>query len=237
MSLLVLVTRPLEQAKDFAEQIKSAGHRPLLCPLLEIEHIPTSLSSLQKPDAVLLSSVQGLHSVSVPLEWLSIPVYCVGQRTAEVARGTGFMNVVAGVGDVHDILPRIQENTPQNGHVLYLRGEDVSTEIQGYLKGLSITEEITYRAIPVTKIDPSIIGQFPHLDVITVFSARTGKTLRKLMSEHGLDAYAKTINLLCLSQAVVESLDGPQGALDWKSCIVSDTPNQNSLLDAFVKLK
>lgn len=227
MSKLVLITRPIEQAREFAEQITELGFAPLIQPLLEIEYLQFSLDRITKPAAIILSSRQSIQNSDMPVEWLSLPVFCVGEMTEHIARQKGFLNVISGHSGLVDLLPAITSQIPVGGNLLYPRGEDVRHDLQLLLPDYKIHDVITYRARHVSRLDPDVLEKFAQIDVITLFSARSGAVLRQLIHENGLISYIKNINLLCLSPSVVESMV----EMGWGSCVSADFPNQMSVIE------
>lgn len=227
MSKLVLVTRPIEQARDFAGQIAELGFTPLIQPLLEMEYFPFCVKDVTKPAAIILSSRQSLQHLEVPRDWLALPVFCVGETTEHIARQRGFVNAFSGHGGLTDLLPLIAQNIPAGGKLLYLRGEDVRYHLKTLLPDYQIHEIITYRANPAFSLHPEVLDKFDRINVITLFSARSGLVLKELIHKNGLISYVKNINLLCLSPSVVESMV----EMEWRSCVVSDSPNQISVIE------
>jgi uroporphyrinogen-III synthase len=227
MSKLVLITRPIEQAREFAEQITELGFTPLIQPLLEIDYFPFSFENIAKPAAIILSSRQSIQNFDLPVEWLSLPVFCVGEMTEQIARQKNFLNVVSGHGGLVDLLPLIITKIPAGQNLLYLRGEDVRHDLNMLLPDYEIQEGITYRARPVTQLDLDVADKFSQIDVITLFSVRSGAVLRQLIHENGLIFHVKNINLLCLSPSVVESMVD----IGWGSCVSADFPNQMSVIE------
>ena len=224
---IVLVTRPIEQAAEFAEQIRSLGFSPLIQPLLDMEYFPFSFESIEKPAAIILSSRQALQSQNIPSDWQTVPVFCVGEMTEQAARQAGFINTFAGQGDLIDLLHMIMPRVSAGQRILYLRGQDVRHDLTQLLPDYKIQEVITYKAKPVTSLRPDVLDKFGQIDVITLFSARSGAVLRQLIHENGLISYVKNINLLCLSPSVVESMV----EMEWKSCVMSDLPHQVSVIE------
>ena len=227
MTRFVLVTRPIEQATEFAGQISALGFTPLIQPLLDIEHFPFLIDTADRPAAIILSSRQALKSLEIPEDWLEIPVFCVGEMTDHAARLAGFTKSYFGQGDLIDVLHLMMAEIPAGQRVLYLRGEDVKHDLKKLLPDYKIQEVITYCARPVTSMNPDVLEKFDQINVITLFSARSGAVLRQLIEQNGMFSHVKNINLLCLSPSVVESMM----ELKWKSCVMSDLPNQASMIE------
>ena len=227
MSKLVLITRPIEQARQFAEQVIAAGDIPLVHPLLHIQHIPTFFEPDDQPDALLLSSVQTVQQLHIPEEWLSLPTFCVGGMTAQAAQDIGLKNIYVGGGGMTDLCAIIQDKISPKSCLLYLRGENIHQDVHSLLPEYNIREIITYRAQPVTHFTPEVLDQFEQIDVVTLFSSRTAAILNELLEKNALSPYVKNIKLLCLSSSVLESVKEKK----WKSIHIADSPTQTALLD------
>lgn len=232
MSQLVLVTRPIEQALKFAEQIKSLGFDPILQPVLKIEYTPFSFDTFEDYNGLILSSAQSIQNQLIPRAWEMTPVFCVGEMTAHAAIQSGFKKIFTGQGGLLDLIPLIERQVPASGKLLYLRGENVRHDLNKVLTGYSIYEQITYQAKPILQISPDVLDRFGQIDVITVFSARSGAVLRQLIKENGLTSHTPRIKLLCLSPSVVESMV----EMNWKSCAIPDFPNQRSVIEKLKSL-
>lgn len=230
MAKKILVTRPINEARDFAGEIVHIGAEPVLSPLLDIEYIHIDFKSLSKPDALLLTSSQAMDNRNFPVEWTECPAFCVGEKTARTARNAGIKNVITGNYGIESILPLITEKLPAGSCLLYLCGEQVSRDIQVVLPDYKITSVLTYRAKAVEDLSAHIIADFPKLDIITLFSPRTGEILSSLIQKNGLMPRTGNIKLLCLSASVLESV----GNIEWKSREVADAPTQDAMI---LKLK
>lgn len=227
MASLVLVTRPIEQAAEFAEQIRAAGLTPLIQPLLTISPRDVVLTDADMPAAIILSSRQSLKNVHIPSVWQDMSVFCVGAMTEKTARQAGLTNIITGHGNLADLFPLIRARIPAGRTLLYLRGENVTYDLHRELADYQIHEVTTYCATPVAHFDPEVLEDFAQIDVITLFSVRSAAVLRHLIHENGLISYVKNINLLCLSASVVESMV----EMNWKSCMMPDLPTQFSMLE------
>lgn len=233
MPQTVLVTRPYVQAREFAAEIEKIGFTSLIQPLLDIHSVLFSFGTIQKPQAILLTSLHGLGSEKPPLDWLDIPVFTVGLKTKDVARDVGFQNTYSGGGDIGDVIPLIREHVPARSRFLYLRGEHIQHDAKILLPDYQIDEKITYDAKPVSKMDNKILDSFANIDILTLFSARSGMILKDLLSHHHLTSHLQSIKLLCLSHAVLESVQ----ELNWASCHVAENPTAPSMIKTCERLR
>ena len=232
MAQLVLITRPLEQAQKFAETITSLGYSPLISPLLTIENIPTDFEKNDAPDAFIVSSVQALTQLHIPMGWAHIPVFCVGDLTANAARDAGFQNIISGKGGIADLAPLINHQMKPHAKLVYLRGEHVHQDINALLQDYEIREILMYRAHALQHFSAQILDQFDKIDIVTLFSSRTALIFKELIEKNKLTPYLKNIKLLCLSPSVVESVK----EMGWKECHIADFPNQAALIEKLKSL-
>ena len=96
----VLVTRPEPDAAYEAELIAARGHQPVLAPLLEIEFCKAALP-LAGAYGLIVTSRNALGALAAHPDRataLKLPLYAVGEATAEAASELGFAEVVAGPG-------------------------------------------------------------------------------------------------------------------------------------------
>lgn len=229
MEKLVLVTRPLEQAQDFAAELKINGFVPVIQPLIDIQYYPTDLSAFAKPDAIIVTSRQAMQAVIVPQEWIGVPVFCVGDKTSETARQAGFQTVIIGHGGIDGLLPLIHAQLSEGARILYLCGESVTRDLQeGLGEAYQVETRVAYRADAVQEWNTETLHNFSRLYCITLFSKRTGEILADFIRRNNLLSVPSTINLLCLSDAVLESVID----LPWQSVTVAKEPTQKSLLEA-----
>jgi uroporphyrinogen-III synthase len=233
MAHTVLVTRPIVQAREFAAEIEKKGFKPLIQPLLEIGSVPFSYQDIQKPDAILVTSIHGLGDIPVPRNFLDIPVFTVGIATADIVHQAGFKRIYSGHTDLNEIIPLIQQHVSKNSPILYLRGEVVKQNIQSILCDYHITEKITYTAKAIAKIETDIINSFPEINFLTLFSPRSGFILKELIQKQGLNPYLQSIKLLCLSRAVLESVK----ELNWQDCYVAENTTPQSMIETLERLK
>lgn len=229
----VLVTRPFVQAREFAAEIERIGFTPLIQPLLDIHPVPFFFDTIEKPEAILLTSLHGLSHGKPPLDWADIPVFTVGLKTDIVARHAGFQNTYSGEGDIGDVIPMIRQHIPASSRILYLRGEYIQHDSKTLLPDYQIEEKITYDAKPISRIDDNILNSFANIDILTLFSARSGVILKDLLSQYHLASRLQSIKLLCLSHAVLESVK----ELNWTSCYVAEHPTAPSMIKTLERLR
>jgi len=117
----VLVLRPEPGATATVEHARRRGLDAVALPLFEIECVEWKVPAASDFDGLLLTSANALRCGGRQLQTLrSLPVYTVGNATAEAAREAGF-----GVADTGDAgVDRLLKSIDPKLSLLHLSGED-----------------------------------------------------------------------------------------------------------------
>ena len=83
-------------AAEYAVAVKELGLVPLHVPLLTVELLDILLPDFSLYKSLIFTSINGLKGFSKISNERYLPVYAVGEQTAQAAREAGF--TVAGVG-------------------------------------------------------------------------------------------------------------------------------------------
>ena len=94
MRNLIVITRPIEDAEDYAGELQAAGFKTFVEPMLSIEALDFEVPDLKDYDGLILTSANALriYRENVGAVDLEISVYCVGKHTAAYAHSCGFKN-------------------------------------------------------------------------------------------------------------------------------------------------
>lgn len=175
----LLLTRPAAQSQRFAQQLRArlGDVAVMISPLMQTEFLQPVLPS-QHFQAVIFTSETGVEAAMRLQINLPTRAFCVGNRTAAVARAGGFAAQSA-EGEVEALAAMILASGIK-GPILHLRGADSAGDLAGVLTkgGLETVSLIVYRqnplALSVAAMDLIESGQ-PIL--IPVFSPRSARLL------------------------------------------------------------
>ena len=120
----VLVTRPEPGASHTARRLEAAGFVPLLLPLFETQAMFVDSASIPgEVGAVAVTSANAIRHAPRELIAAFAPMTCfaVGEKTAEMARAAGFVQVTEGQGDA-ETLARTIVAASLAGPIVYLCG-------------------------------------------------------------------------------------------------------------------
>ena len=99
----LLLTRPEPDAQRTAAALRAQGHDVIIAPLLRIEPAADAQIGAGPWAAILITSANAAHAVAAharvtPLR--ALPVFAVGQRSAEAMAAAGFADVTSADGNV-----------------------------------------------------------------------------------------------------------------------------------------
>ncbi|HWJ71056.1 MAG TPA: uroporphyrinogen-III synthase [Sphingobium sp.] len=212
MSRPLLLLRPQPGNDESAARARALGIAVIQRPLFEI--MPLTADALPDGpfDALLVTSANGVrHGSDVVRRFIDLPIFTVGEATADAIRALGGHHVQVGGGDAATTIPLIVAA----GHrrLLHLCGADVRPFDP---LGLAITRHSVYRSAaldspPLTDLPPAVIA---------VHSPRAGERLDALIPAGRGDHI-----LIAISRAAAD-LAGP----GWAQVQVAPAPDDTALL-------
>ncbi|MGK7654814.1 uroporphyrinogen-III synthase [Roseovarius sp. B08] len=180
MSPLILITRPADAAKAFADTVRAElGPRADICiaPLLETQHL-TDLPDLTRYPTLIFTSANAVASFAQATSARDFTCYAVGRATAEKALDCGLSPRV-GPGTGRELATRIRHDAPATP-CLHLRGDHIAFDIARHLSsaGIETAEATVYRqvAVPLPDDARARIAQAETV-IAPVFSPRSAQLL------------------------------------------------------------
>jgi uroporphyrinogen-III synthase len=227
----ILVTRAEPEAGRTAARLRERGHEPILAPLAHAEPVAANLA-IKGVAALALTSARTARMLPPPaVEALrGLPVFTVGDRTAEALRDAGFTKVRSANGDIHALASLIRAaGLPPGATVLHPGGEDRAGDLADELSGteLRIERRTVYRMVPVPALPEAAIAALSagNLDAVLHYSPRSADIFVRLVVEAGLAPDVLRPRHACLSEAVAAALHVFGAA----RLIVAKTPDEESL--------
>jgi uroporphyrinogen-III synthase len=204
----LLLLRPEPGLSASIARAAEMGLEAMACPLFRIEPAEWAAPDASQYDALLLTSGNAARQAGPQLSRFSqLPVYVVGEATADAAESAGLHVVCVGQSDIFGLLAAI----PDSLKLLHLAGEHRREVDSAH----SIDRVTVYRSATID--DPALpaLGQL----VVAVHSPRAGSRLAELVGSRGETAIA------AISAAAAEACGG-----GWERIAVSDRPDDSSLL-------
>ncbi len=209
--------------------LHAQGHRVLIDPMLSVRHVPHDPIEPEGIAAVVITSANALPGLDDPLRRL--PVFAVGQATAQAAIAAGCPRVEAGGGDGVELAKLIRARVPASaGKILHVCGEEVRDGLEAALVEAGYTYErlVVYRTEVAARLAPRTAQALREheLDAVLFYSPRTAQIFAQLVEREGLAAELAHTSAVCLSEAIAAELRH----LPWRSIEVAGRRDQTALL-------
>lgn len=233
-----LVTRPTVDQEPFISELKAVGREVVLSPVFDIHFFEGANLDFSNVQAILITSANGVRAICQRSNDFNLPVYCVGDSSAQAARHAGFENVFSANGDVADLAELISSNlNPNEGRLLHPAASKLAGDLGGLLRvrGFHYQREILYEAKALESLNSSIINQTKCNEIkeISFFSPRSSRIFLKLLKRAEIEKELIECRAYCLSSAVAKHLEHIQGV----EIKISDRPTRQSLLKLIASYK
>jgi uroporphyrinogen-III synthase len=229
----LLVTRPESDGERTAAALRQHGHVVFTAPLLRIEPILDAPIDQQHWAAILITSANAAAAIALhprKSALLDVPVFAVGDRSAEAMRATGFTKVISAGGAVADLTRLVAEHMKPGATLLYLAGEDRAGDLAGDLaaKGFNVQTVVLYRAVTATLLPKEAVDALTAgVDGVLHFSRRSAAAYVAGAGAAGLSSRALEPTQFCLSEQIAAPLRRAGAA----RIRVAARPNEAALIE------
>jgi uroporphyrinogen-III synthase len=235
----VLVTRPEPDNETTATALRAKGLEVLLSPMLRFETVAFEIDPDARHGAVVVTSANAVHALAghpAQKSLLPLPLFAVGERTAEAARQAGFQTVTAAGGDaasLRDLMTKggRAKSVAKTKPLLYLAGADLSRDLAGELRehGFEVVTATSYRMAPVADLSRAACDAFAAHRIAAVlhYSRRSARAFLDAARAGGVEISALAVPQCCLSDAVAAILR-EAGA---PHVAVAPAPDESALFD------
>ncbi len=217
----VLVTRPLDDARQTAALLEAAGHQALLAPLMTVSFLDAAVP--ENVRGLVATSANGVRGFCRLDARRDLPLFAVGSHTADVARKMGFSDVCASDGDAAALAKTIKASAIA-GPLLLLAGKDRGDVLAQTLPGLvSVT---LYEAVAAEHFPADARSALADnkIDAALFFSPRSARIFVARAAADGLSMGG--VIAACLSPAVADGLAG----LAFREIRIAPQPSQKALI-------
>jgi uroporphyrinogen-III synthase len=227
-----LLLRQQEESFALSNLLESYDVTSCSYPLFEPLFLP--LHFLENPQALLITSKNALRAIQQNEALKEVPLYAVGDQTAQLAKSMGYIHVQSASGTAKDLINLvIQRASRDKGTLWHLSGDIIKENIAEVLRkeGFLAKRQIVYRINEVETMPPALLHdlQMKAFSYVLFFSSRTTDIFIKLLKKNGLEAAAVEMTSLCLSEDVLKKVR----VIDWKKMWVSPEPTVTAMIGYF----
>jgi uroporphyrinogen-III synthase len=237
--MAILVTRPHPDNEATARALRERGFAAVLAPMLRFE--PVDSGAIEADVAALIvTSANALRAAEADIgALLKLPLFAVGDHTADEARRIGFAKVISAEGDADKLRKRLRKSFKaksskdnQAARLLYLAGAELSRDLAGELAedGFEVIRRTTYRMVALSALSRETREAFAANEVEAVlhYSQRSARAFLEAARADGVEISALAVPQCCISAHVAEILRDA-GAV---RVVAAATPDENALLGA-----
>lgn len=211
------MTRAGPGATRTAERLSTLGFEPIVLPLLAVRPLPQPRPDLTGVAALAFTSRNGVDAFAALSPRRGLPVFTVGDATAERARQAGFREVRSAGGAIGDLARLLAEAAP--GPVLAPGAREPAGDLPALLAG-----RVEVRRLPVYEAVETGAEPPADWDAVLLHSPRAG---RALAASGGIGG--RTV--VAISEAAAAAL-GLQPGADLR---VAVRPDEAAMLEALGK--
>lgn len=224
-----LITRPEPRASVTAARVADLGFAPVIAPLLCIRPRPARLPDPKRLQAVLATSANALPGLPKP--YRRLPLFTVGDATANSARALGYATVTSADGNALALAALVARDCrPEVGPLLLAvgvrQGEAFARSLRAH--GFAVLRRTVYTARPVRQL-PDVIR--PALEqgrvaVALFYSSETARTFAHLAVEAKLASTLTKVTAVAIGEPAAAVLRH----LPFRAVRVAVRPTEGGLL-------
>ncbi len=233
----LLVTRPEADGERTAAVLGRLGHAVIVAPLLRIETLTDADIGAGPFAGLAITSRNAIAALDAARrrDLAALPVFAVGDRSAESARAFGFADVVSAGRDVAALARVIAARLPASrSPLLYLAGEDRAGDLADALAAhrIRVHTVVAYRAVMADALPEAAARALAagEIDGVLHFSRRSAEAWLACCRQAGLAEAALAPVHYCLSAQVAE----PLAAAGAARIRTAERPEEPALLELLV---
>ena len=203
----VWITRTLPGAASTADRVRALGWAALVSPLLEVRPLNEPLC-LNGVGALAFTSPNGVAAFTRLDGERGLPVFAVGDGTADAALAAGFATVTSAAGDVHDLIALITARRQDfSGRLLRPGAREPAGDLDSALaaRAIEATSCVVYETVATAlhtdspEVRKLVSGE---LAAVMIHSPRAGRLLAGMLD--GMTPVPARI--VCISAAAARPL-------------------------------
>lgn len=232
---VIWITRTSPENERTAGALRLLGYDALCEPVLRVDGLPPTASD-GKPDALVFTSVNGVRHHPLRRDLCDLPVFAVGDRTAESAARVGYSKVISAAGDVRDLERQIVRALLPGSRLLHYAALRPAGDLTGNLnrKGYLAERIPVYRTCDVSAsylLSNLAQHRLDEISGICVHSPRGGRVVRRC-----LERMSRTFDgiVYCISETAADVFSDMQ-ELDVRVAARPDEVSMLALIESFIE--
>lgn len=229
----ILMTRPEPAGAELSTRLRREGFTVFEAPLSAYVAQTADLSALPNCQALVFTSSHAVEQFAAQSDLRDMPVFTVGDTTAQKAREAGFKFVLSGSGQATELADALRQRRDELGlqRVFHAAGEKTAHDLAALLagSGIAVTRGVVYSMTFAESMPPEIEQALRRGEISTVlfFSAMAAQHFMRLLQRPDLKKVSEKLEAICMSDRVAAELRG----YPWRVLRVATVPNVEAMLD------
>ncbi len=226
----LLVTRPEPENSQTAHMLRRAGFNTEALALLEFEALEFDPPAPRDFAAIALTSANALRALEqkdLIRDLRPLPLFAVGEKTAERAKTLGFGDIHVADGSVASLAALIAAQKP-GGRIFYPCARHLAADLAATLRehGIDVKTVPVYQMKALQQLNRQQRAMLTDglIDAALFYSRRSAETFVRLCANAGIGAANMTV--LCLSPNVADVFR----AAGFRRIEVAGAPNQQAMM-------
>lgn len=228
--MLMLVTRPEPDAETTQLRLEALGITAVTAPLMVRRTLDTELPAGDGFAAMAVTSPNALRALAergAVAQFLHLPVYAVGRKTADDALALGFAEAIDTGGTFGDVVNALA-HAGLAGPVFYPAGTHLSGDLARSVaaSGVSVETCAVYEMVagPVDNLRAVLSRGLP--DAVLHYSRRSAELFVAALDGQLDQARRSAMEMLCISEKVAE----PLISAHFNRISLADHPNDDAMM-------
>jgi uroporphyrinogen-III synthase len=180
--------------------LRELGHDPLVDPVLEVRRLSPEIR-FDEVAALAFTSRNGVESFAALSAERGLPVFAVGDATAEAAQRAGFAEVSSASGDV-EALAELIAAAKLRGPVLNPTAREPAEDLAALLAARGVAARAAAVYETVARRSEAALEALPTLEVVLVHSPKAARLIAALVEP----ASAPNLVFACISAKAAQPL-------------------------------
>lgn len=224
MTRPLIILRPEPGNAATAAKARALGLEPHCCPLFATAAVAWDAPDPQRYVGVIMTSANAARLAGSALErFIHLPLYAVGQVTADAARAAGFTSIISGDGDVDRLLAKVA--TLGHHRLLHLSGAD---HRPFETLGVAVERRIVYASSPITP-PPAFAALLTRSAVAMLHSPRAAAQFAALIDDAKIDRAGVAL-------AAISANAAHAAGAGWERVAIAAAPRDDAVLRAAASL-
>lgn len=232
---MILITRPLHEAKLLAQELKTLKVKTIIEPLTSFKFFRKKIIFNKKKIFIVtsLQSVRALRKYQNHYKEIisSGSFVVVGKKVAKELRLLDVKKIVKIFNTSSYLLKYLSRPRFKENKIEYLCGSIVSHEFINGLKKNKINyqKKIIYKTIAKKQLSKNCLDVLRNkkIKIVLIYSEYSARLFSNFIKRNNLNGVLGNIQIICLSKRISEAI---QRKSSYEKILWSKSPNQNSMI-------